>query len=242
VRLVGARDSVIWNEVECGGFEADLPLWGEMAAKGDPILELGCGGGRVALHLARRGHEVWGIDSDRALIAELRDRAGNEGLAVHTAHADATEFALDQRFALILAPMQLIQLLPDDESRGRCLRAIAAHLAPGGMAALAIVESGASGISPSPPLPDVRERDGWVYSSMPLGVIREDDALLVERLRQSVDPDGHLEETRDAVRLQLLSAAQLEDEGKSAGLRPAGRRQIDPTGAHVGSTVVRLEA
>ena len=77
---------------------------------------------------------------------------------------------------------------------------------------------------------------------MPLGVIREDDALLVERLRQSVDPDGHLEETRNAVRLQLLSAARLEDDGKSAGLRPAGRRQIDPTDAHVSSTVVLLGA
>jgi hypothetical protein len=77
---------------------------------------------------------------------------------------------------------------------------------------------------------------------MPLGAIREEDSLMVERLRQTVDPDGHLEETHDAVRLQMLSAAELEEEGRSAGLRPAGRRRIEPTDVHVGSTVVLLEA
>ena len=237
------RRTVVWQDVECGAYEADLPLWEELAEATDgPVLELGCGTGRVALHLARRGHTVIGIDSDADLIAELRERAAAEGLTTGAEQADAAGFSLDQYFGLIVAPMQLVQLLPRADSRRECLKASAAHLAPHGVIALAIVETGMTSVPPSPVLPDVRERDGWVYSSMPLGAIREGDSLLVERLRQIVDPDGHLEETHDAVRLRMLSAAQLEEGGRSAGLRPAGRRRIEPTDAHVGSTVVLLEA
>jgi SAM-dependent methyltransferase len=237
------RGTVVWHDVECGAYEADLQLWEELAEAAEgPVLELGCGTGRVALHLARRGHTVVGIDSDADLIAELRERAAAEGLTVGAEKADAAGFSLDENFGLIVAPMQLVQLLPGADSRRECLGAAAAHLAPHGVVALAVVETGVTSVPPSPLLPDVRERDGWVYSSMPLGAIREGDSLLVERLRQTVGPDGHLEETHDAVRLQMLSAAQLEEEGRSAGLRPAGRRRIDTTDAHVGSTVVLLEA
>ena len=237
------RRTVVWHDVECGAYEADLPLWVELAEAAEgPVLELGCGTGRVALHLARRGHAVVGIDSDADLIAELRDRAANEGLTVGAEQADAAGFSLDENFGLIVAPMQLVQLLPGADSRRECLRAAAAHLVPHGFVALAVVETGVTSVPPSPLLPDVREGDGWVYSSMPLGAIREGDSLLVERLRQTVDPDGHLEETHDAVRLQMLTAAELEEEGRSAGLMPAGRRHIEPTDAHVGSTVVLLEA
>jgi tRNA G46 methylase TrmB len=46
----------IWHDVECGSYQADLPLWEELAQRAQgAVLELGCGTGRVALHLARRG-------------------------------------------------------------------------------------------------------------------------------------------------------------------------------------------
>jgi SAM-dependent methyltransferase len=236
------RGTVIWQDVECGAYETDLPLWEELAEQaGGPVLEIGAGTGRVALHLARLGHEVTAIDSDPVLIEELGRRAAAENLTVRAEAVDATGFTLDQRFALILAPMQLIQLLPNRESRRHCLAAGAEHLRPGGLLALAIVDGAQSGAPPSPPLPDVRERDGWVYSSLPLGVRLEDDSLLVGRLRQAVSPDGRLRESESAVRLQILSPAALEDEARVTGLRPAGRRRIDASEAHVGSTVVLLE-
>ena len=46
-------------------------------------------------------------------------------------------------------------------------------------------------------LPDVRERDGWVFSSLPLEVSVDDDGIEVRRLRQIVCPDGELSERSD---------------------------------------------
>jgi hypothetical protein len=51
---------VVWHDLECGAYRADLPLWRELAARarfGSPILDVGAGTGRVALDLARAGHE-----------------------------------------------------------------------------------------------------------------------------------------------------------------------------------------
>ncbi len=98
------------------------------------------------------------------------------------------DFELDRRFGLIVAPMQLIQLLPDRDARLRCLGSAAAHLSAGGVVALAIVEVGETEVPSSPLLPDVREVDGWVYSSQPLGAVRDADGLTVDGCARSSTP------------------------------------------------------
>jgi SAM-dependent methyltransferase len=235
--------AVVWQEVECGSYEADLGLWEELAAsRGGPVLELGCGVGRVALRLARLGHQLVGLDNDRAMAAELRARAEREGHSLRVEVSDAEDFSLNERFTLVLAPMQLIELLPGPEHRVSCLQAVARHLLPDGLAALALVDQLVRGIPNSPPLPDVRERDGHVYSSLPLGVVANGETVQVDRLRQTVDPGGKLSDERHTTSLWTVSPEQLEAEAAQAGLRKAGRRAIDPTDSHVGSTVVLLEA
>ncbi len=232
----------IWHDVECGSYAADLEIWEDLAKGADgPILELGCGTGRVALHLARRGHEVVGIDRDDELVLALADRAA--GLPLEARLADAREFLLDTDIALALGPMQVLQLLPDRESRLNCLLTIGAHLLPGGRVALAIVEQmpEPAGEGAPPPLPDVREVDGWVYSSLPLDVSEENGAIAIRRLRQTVSPSGELREEENEIRIQALSADQLEAEAIRAHYRPVGRLTIPATDLHVGSTVVVLE-
>jgi len=223
--------TAIWHEVECGGYQADLAIWEELAEGRGPVLDLGCGTGRVTRHLARRGHEVRGLDIDPALIDDL------DGAEL----GDARDFELGRRFGLILAPMQLIQLFADEGERIQCLRCVAGHLAADGLAAFAIVESMPAPIDAPPPLPDTREVDGWVYSSLPVAAAVDAEAISVRRLRQTVAPGGELTEELDEVRLRRLDAAALEGEAEGVGLRPAGQRPISATAEHVGSTVVLLE-
>jgi SAM-dependent methyltransferase len=231
--------TTIWHEVECGAYVADLHLWEQLADETEgPVLDLGCGTGRVALHLARRGHRVLGLDADAALLAALAERAGE--LSLEAELGDARDFHLDVEFGLVLAPMQLVQLFEGAEGRLRCLRCVADHLRADGLAALAIVEEMPLATGASPPLPDAREVDGWVYSSLPLDAVTDSEAIRVRRLRQTVSPAGELSEETDEVRLQVLAAAELEAEAARAGLRPAGRHEVPPTNDHVGSTVVLL--
>jgi SAM-dependent methyltransferase len=232
--------AAIWHDVECGAYEADLPLWESLAERvGGPVLDLGCGTGRVALHLARRGFEVVGLDSDGELLAVLDERAA--GLSVSTLEADARSFELESPASLILAPTHLLQLLADAADRADCLGCIAAALRPGGLMAAAIIEELPEPDGAPPPLPDVREVDGWVYSSLATEVAVGPGELLVRRLRQTVSPEGSLSEEPNEVRIATFGAGTLESEAAAFGLEPAGRREIPPTDLHVGSLAVLLE-
>lgn len=232
--------AAIWHDVECGSYAADLELWEELARQADgPVLELGCGTGRVVLHLARRGFETVGLDRDPELIAALAERA--DGLPIRTQLADARDFSLDQEVSLVLAPTQMIQLLPDHAARIACLRSVSTTLRPGGRFAAAILEGMPEPDGAPPPLPDVREVDGWVYSSLAVEAAVGPGEIVVHRLRHTVSPDGELAEEPNQVRIVTFTAAQFEAEAAQAGLRPLRRQEIPATDIHVGSLAVVFE-
>jgi SAM-dependent methyltransferase len=235
------NEVVIWHDVECGAYGADFPVWDELADRcGDPILELGAGTGRLAIHLARRGHRVIGLDYKEELIAAQRERAA--GLPVTPLLADARGFELPEPVALALAPMQLLQMLTDRAERLACLDRVAAQLLPGGRFAAAMVEGmpEPEDDNGEPLVPDVREVDGWVYSSLPLEAVVGEEHIHVHRLRQRVAPSGELSEEPDSVTICTLTVDELEAEAAEVGLVPIERLLIEATADHVGSTVVVL--
>jgi SAM-dependent methyltransferase len=238
--------AAIWHDVECASYEADLPLWRELAdMAGDPILDVGCGTGRVALHLAMLGHDVTGVDPERELIDALAARARERGLRVRAEVADARTLALPgARFALAIAPMQVVQLLGGPAGRAAMLAALRNHLRPGAVAALAIADpfEGIPAEDTAPPLPDVREEDGWVYSSLPIAVRDEATGTAIDRLRQAVSPDGDLDESMATIVLDRVDADELEDEAHAAGFTVLPRRAVPATEEYVGSAVIMLEA
>jgi SAM-dependent methyltransferase len=236
---------VLWHDLECGRYVQDLPLWRELAAEaGGPILDLGAGSGRVALDLARAGHEVVALDVDTRLLAALRERGAAAGLHVATVEADARDFRLERAFGLVLAPMQTVQLLGGPDGRAGLLCSALACLRPDGLLACALADAleAFDAEHTEPPLPDVLERDGWVYASHPVAVRPDVGGATIERIRQTVSPDGARTAEGDVVRLDRLDGDTLEAEGVVAGLRPAGRRFVEMTDEHVGSEVVLLRA
>jgi SAM-dependent methyltransferase len=236
--------SVIWHDLECGGYAEDLPLWRSLAsAHGDPILDVGAGTGRVALDLVRRGHRVTALDRDVTLLTELARRAG--GLRLETVVADARSFELDDRYALCIVPMQTIQLLGGPEGRGAFLGCARRHLRAGAMLAIAIADQ----LEPfherdgfAAPLPDMCELDGVVYASQPVGVTEDPAGFVLERRREIITEGGRRSVEHDRVRLDRLSISELEREARAAGLTPAERAQIPATEEYVGSEVVTVRA
>jgi SAM-dependent methyltransferase len=229
--------AVIWHDIENGSYSADLPLWLELASEaGGPVLDLGAGTGRVARALHAGGHSVHALDSDGDLLAALSERS--PGIPVHT--GDARRFELAERFALVIAPMQLVQILGGPGDRVAMLERARRHLLPGGRfaAALANPFEAVAEEDRSPPYPDMLESDGWVFSSQPVWVREEAGQVIVERHRRAVSPEGALDEELAPFALDLVSADQFEAEARSAGLEPLSRRLIPETADHIGSTVI----
>jgi len=237
---------VIWHDLECGSYRADLPLWRELAERSASdgvsarILDVGAGTGRVALDLARCGHRVTAVELDAELIDALRERA--EGASVQIVCADARTFDLQEtEFDLCLMPMQTAQLLGGSEQRVAFLRRALAHLRPDGMLALAIVtafdtfDCSDGDVAPSPEWARV---DGVLYLSRATRVRILADGALIERERWIYGERPHA----NAIELDLLDAPGLEREGIQAGFHPERARELPPTHDHVGSTVVMLRA
>ena len=233
-----APEPAIWHELECGRYRQDLGLWRELARRfGDPVLEVGAGTGRVALELARAGHSVTALDHDPVLLAELGRRA--RGLPVRTTAADARSFELGGEFALVLAPMQLVQLLGGAEGRRAFLGRVRRHLRPRGAAALAIVEELELFEESEPGLaPDACELDGVRFASQPVAVSVDGDGFVLRRRRRVSAPGSRPVVTEDAVRLDQITASELEADAVAAGLALGGRAWVPATRDHTGSTVV----
>ena len=138
---------------------------------------------------------------------------------MRTVVADARDFALDRRFGLILVPMQTIQLLPE---RAGFFAAARAHLAPGGLLALAIAAAledfgELDGTSP----PDTGALGPWRFESQPVAVraLADGDADRAASGPRSA-PDGAVTEEDDVIELVNVTVAQLEAEGRAVGLTP----------------------
>jgi SAM-dependent methyltransferase len=235
---------VAWHDLECASYAADLDTWAGLAAAAPgPVLDLGSGSGRVALHLAELGHEVTALDADADLVAALASRARGRGLRVDCVAADARSFRIGRRFGLVLAAMQVMQLLGGRSGRKAALARVREHLLPRARFAAALADP-FEAVPPEdalPPLPDVAEVDGWVLSSRPTDVRPAPGGVALDRLRQLVSPGGELSEELHTVLLESVAPAELEREAAEAGLRAAGRLAVEATRDHVGSTVVVLE-
>jgi SAM-dependent methyltransferase len=222
-------DAVLWHDIECGAYTADLPLWRELAgAAGGPVLDVGAGTGRVSLDLAARGVPVVALDTDAALLRALQRRA--PPLGVETVVADARTFSLGRRFALVLVPMQTLQLLGGAAGRAAFLRRAREHLAPGGRVAAAVADALRcfDADHDAPPPPAALEIDGVRYASQLRSVTEEDGRAVLHRRRVIVGPGDRVESRPAVVRLDRVSAEP--------------DRVVPETEEYLGATVVVLRA
>ncbi len=122
-----------------GDFEDDLEMYLGFAERtGGPILEIGSGTARVALALADAGHPVSGLEPSAAMraIAQAKIEEAQLTDRVRVIAGDMRRFKLDQRFGLIIAPLNtfLHNLTLDDQLA--TLSSIKKHLRPGGLLVL----------------------------------------------------------------------------------------------------------
>jgi len=236
-------ESSVWQLVESGGYRADLPAWEQLAGETPgPVLDLGCGTGRVAHHLAARGRTVLGIDRDPGICSDFNRQAEARGLDARAVTGDV--LALERaetgpgRLPLILAPQQLAQILGGGLRRSRLLTGVASLLAEGGRAGFALVPDLPEASLELDLLPDIRDLDGWIYSSRPLSIESAEDRIELTRLRTRVSPAGELVEGTVVVRFDRLTPESFAPELEAAGLGFEATVPVPATAEHVGSVIV----
>jgi len=108
----------------------------EARTSGSPVLELGCGTGRVLLPTARAGLEITGLDASANMLARCRAKLDAEPGAVRAravlVRGDLAGFDLGRQFVLITVPFRPFQHLLTVEQQLGCLRSARRHLAPRG--------------------------------------------------------------------------------------------------------------
>src|SRR5438132_5608848 len=109
----------------------------EAVNAGSPVLELGCGTGRVLIPTARAGVEIVGLDRSPGMLEECRRRLRQEPeevrARVELIQGDMCRFSLGRAFSLVTIPFRPFQHLVTVEDQLSCLDCIARHLAPEGM-------------------------------------------------------------------------------------------------------------
>jgi SAM-dependent methyltransferase len=97
---------------------------------GSRVLDAGCGTGRVAIELARRGFDVVGIDTAAAMLAVAREKAPQLGwIEADLAHLGT---AVDSEFDLILLAGN-VMIFVEPGSEHSVVHELASHLAPDGL-------------------------------------------------------------------------------------------------------------
>src|SRR5262249_28745289 len=105
-------------------------------SQGGPVLEYGCGNGRISLPIARHGVAVTCVDHSRPMLADLRVRLAEEPASVRSlvtvVHGDMRRVKLGKRFPLVICPFNTALHLYTRADLEAFFARVRAHLAPHG--------------------------------------------------------------------------------------------------------------
>src|SRR5260370_1764374 len=133
------------------GRTQDVSFYRDAAREfGDPVLELGCGTGRITMALAEAGKRITGLDlSERMLARAVKKRAAllvEARERVHFVQGNMAGFDLGEKFRLVIIPFRPFQHLLEVHQQINCLECVRKHLAPGGRLILDVFQTDAERI------------------------------------------------------------------------------------------------
>lgn len=129
-----------YYDAENAGLVEDFPAYEALVERfSQPVLDVGCGTGRIAFHLVRRGVQVVGVDHSTSMLVRARERAIRQQFSaeqIEFVEADAAALALGRRFRLALMAFNTFMHFTEQEQQIAVLRRVAEHLEPDGGLAL----------------------------------------------------------------------------------------------------------
>jgi len=119
-------------------FATDARLLDARFVEPGPLIDLGCGAGRLAIRFARKGFAVTGVDLSRPMLAKVLEKAEAEGLKVQTVRANLCRLGCLRAgsFTYALAMFSTFGMIRGAGARRRAVAEAARLLVPGGVLAI----------------------------------------------------------------------------------------------------------
>ncbi len=115
----------------------DIPFWRDVARQaGGPVLEAGCGTGRILLRLIEAGVDADGFDASEPMIERLHAKARAGAWPASAVVADMRQFSFPRRYARVICAFNGFAHCETTRDQVRALGCFRAHLAPGGAAVI----------------------------------------------------------------------------------------------------------
>jgi SAM-dependent methyltransferase len=202
-------------------YREDLPFWTDLAAQSHGlILELGCGTGRVLLHLRQQGFHAYGLDRDQEMLSFLRNTLPEQRVSGMPAfQAEMTAFNLHGELTLVILPCNTLSTLTSEQRR-QLYQCVFEQLSPSGVFSASL---------PNPAqladLPEEGEPEEEEFFYLPGGdpvqvssAWRRDEALFHLRwLYDHLSPDGSVERIEVETIHTLAKEEEYQSELEQAG-------------------------
>jgi ubiquinone/menaquinone biosynthesis C-methylase UbiE len=170
---------------------------------GQPVLDVGCGTGRILLDFMGQGIDIDGVDNSPDMLALCRQKAEKMNLRPKLYQQEMTELSMPRRYQTILVPSSSFQLLLDLRLPPAAMKRFHDHLLPGGVLAMPFMTLWKQG----DPLESESSRE----------VTRPEDNATVRRWQHSrFDPDTDLEHTIDRYEVILGGKVVASEEHRQS--------------------------
>lgn len=202
----------------------DLPFWLELVAqKGDPVLELGCGTGRVLIPMAGAGYHTIGLDHDFLMLKFLQGNIEAKTRFLPLIFiADLSSFHLAAKFPLIILPCNTFSTLCETP-RKACLGRVCSHLRPAGIFAVSLPNPELLKRLPAQSAAEIEDEFTHPQTGNPVQVSsswkRTKHTFNISWIYDHLLPDGRVEHLVVETVHQMTSVETYMADIQSAGLR-----------------------
>jgi SAM-dependent methyltransferase len=180
---------------------------------GQPVLDVGCGTGRILLDFMQQGIDIDGIDNSADMLRWLQEKAEKLSLQPTVFHQEMQRLSLPRKYQTILVPSSSFQLLLDASLPPLAMNCFFEQLLPGGVLAMPFMTLWKEG----DPLESESTRE----------VVRPQDGATIRRWSHTrFDPQTDLEHTLD--RYEILregTVVAAEEHRQSPATRSYSRQQ-----------------
>ncbi len=180
-----------------------------IAESGQPVLDVGCGTGRLLLDYLAASIDIDGVDNSPEMLARCRARAEAAGLRPSLSLQSMEALDLPRRYRTIIVPSSSFQLLTDPDDAAEAMRRFRAHLEPGGTLAMPFMILWEPG--------DPTEHREW---KLMVERVRPADGARVRKFSKArYDVAAQLEHTEDRFEITLNGVVATEYHSRSPATR-----------------------